>query len=485
MALEKLTDQDIGALIKNRELKVPYKLKKQVKNWLTDQFNLLKPDWDNPNVELDSRLARKVVLLGIDKIYIADKDGNFDPKFVTNVSALLDQRGKLGFSSAKKQFQNFLKRALRISTQSRDKFAPPYNKTISAIQKAIGQNIEFEGDIHHRFPVYVLGQISDRWEAIMHELAGTVWDGKTRQYSKQLIDLINKEFKIPTGDDIRNLDFIKKENLKLHNAVHGMWNKLGFSKEALPKILAKFKTPQELTKFITGPIADALKESEKMVDNVIPFFKGKTAGEIGKFWRTVKKHPRKIAASGVVSLSQISDILGKGAFGATIDVGFDEDVWGAVGRRQKAISVDDIIAQHLAEADIRKESYRAIIQGIVGSAVIGKLGAAKYFANPATAVPFLTYAGIRGADAYYKGRTGEDLATHWGKFQDKRVYDSDKIEAGDRLKGQPLQGEIKQGRKLNPLEKIGRSVKNRTALAGERFNPGEAEFGLSELIYGR
>ena len=485
MALEKLTDQDIRALIKNKELKVPYKLKKQVKTWLTDQFNLLKPDWDNPNVELDSRLARKVVLLGIDKIYIADKDGNFDPKFVTNVSALLDQRGKLGFSSAKKQFQNFLKRALRISTQSRDKFAPPYNKTITALQKAVGHNIEFEGDIHHRFPVYVLGQIADRWEAIMHELAGTVWDGKKRLYSKQLIDLINRKFKIPTGDDIRNLDFIKKENLNLHKAVHKMWNDSGFSKEALPEILAKFKTPQELTEFITGPIADTLKKSEEMVDNVIPFFKGKTAGEIGKFWRTVKENKRKVISGSAISLASLTDMLSRGVIGAGVDVGLDEDVWGAVGRRQKAISEDDIIAQHLAEADIRKESYRAIIQGIVGSAVIGKLGAAKYFANPATAVPFLTYAGIRGADAYYKGRTGEDLATHWGKFQDKRVYDSDKIEAGDRLKGQPLQGEIKQGRKLNPLEKIGRSVKNRTALAGERFNPGEAEFGLSELIYGR
>lgn len=49
------------------------------------------------------------MLLGIDKIHVEDKAGNIDPKFVTNVSALLDERGKLGFSSAKKQFQSFLK----------------------------------------------------------------------------------------------------------------------------------------------------------------------------------------------------------------------------------------------------------------------------------------------------------------------------------------------------------------------------------------
>ena len=480
-------DEQIKQYIKNGVLTVPYGQKKAALAWLSDQFNLLKPDWDNPEVKFDSKLARKVVLLGIDKIHVEDKAGNIDPKFVTNVSALLDERGKLGFSSAKKQFQSFLKRVKRQSAETLDPKTPKYNTILKRLGRAIGQPIDFDGHIHHRFPLYVLGQILDRWEELQHQLAGKKWDGKTYgEYSKQLIRKINKKFGIPTGDDVRNLDFIKTENLKLHDAIHQMWNKLGFSKEVLPLTLQRFDTPEKILEFIEGPVSKVLKDSERMVDGVIPAFKEKTSGELGKFWRNLKKHKGKVIAGGsAISLASLSDIISKGAIGATMDVGLDEDVWGAVGERQKAINEDNIIAQHLAEADIRKESYKAIIQGIAGSAVIGKLGAAKYLSNPYTAVPFLTYAGIRGADAYYKNRTGEDLATHWGKFQDKRVYDSDKIEAGDRLKDQPLQGEIKQGSKLNPLEKIGRSVKNRTALASERFNPDEAEFGLSELIHGR
>ena len=488
-------DEQIKQYIKDGVLTVPYGQKKAVLAWLSDQFNLLKPDWDNPEVKFDSKLARKVVLLGIDKIHVEDKAGNIDPNFVTTVSALLDERGKLGFSSAKKQFQSFLKRVKRQSAETLDPKTPKYNTILKRLGRAIGQPIDFDGHIHHRFPLYVLGQILDRWEALQHQLAGKKWDGKTYgEYSKQLIRKINKKFGIPTGDDVRNLDFIKTENLNLHNAVHRMWDELGFSKEVLPLTLQKFDTPEKILEFIEGPVSKVLKDSERMVDGVIPALKEKTSGELGKFWRNLNKNKGKALAGGVVSLSQLSDIIGKGALGAGIDVGFDKDVWGAVGERQKAISEDDIIAKHLAEAKIRKESYRAIIQGIATSGTLAVLGqtlgtglatGAATTAGSVLAPAFLTYAGLRSADAYYKNRTGEDLATHWGKFQDKRVYDSDKIEAGDRLKDQPLQGEIKQGSKLNPLEKIGRSVNNRTALASERFNPGEAEFGLSELIYGR
>ena len=63
-------DEQIKQYIKDGVLTVPYGQKKAVLAWLSDQFNLLKPDWDNPEVKFDSKLARKVVILGIDKIHV-------------------------------------------------------------------------------------------------------------------------------------------------------------------------------------------------------------------------------------------------------------------------------------------------------------------------------------------------------------------------------------------------------------------------------
>lgn len=116
-----------------------------------------------------------------------------------------------------------------------------------------------------------------------------------------------------------------------------MWDELGFSKEVLPLTLQNLILQKRYWIYRRSSI----KGAERQWKNgrwCYTCFERKTSGELGKFWRNLNKNKGKALAGGVVSLSQLSDIIGKGALGAGIDVGFDKDVWGAVGERQKRLA---------------------------------------------------------------------------------------------------------------------------------------------------
>ena len=156
-----LTDDQVKSLLgEDGTLTIPKNQKKAFLAWLTGQFELLREDWNNPEVIFDSKLARKVTLIGIKKIQVLGEDGVPDPKHITNVSALLDQRGSIGFTSIVKNIKASVNRLRWQKVQTLDPKAPGYNTVPERLERLFpGSGKGFKGHIHHRLPIYVLGSL--------------------------------------------------------------------------------------------------------------------------------------------------------------------------------------------------------------------------------------------------------------------------------------------------------------------------------------
>ena len=426
MALEKLTDEQFNSLIdKDGNLYIPYELKKQVKAKLEEQFQLLQKEWDDPNIEGDSALYRKVVLHGINKIYIQDKAGDAKPKFITNVSALLDGRGRLSFADAKKRFQASLRRVQWESAQTLDpKLKSPgsYRRILPRLTKLLtGKAENFGGHIHHRLPLYVLGKILDQWETVMHERAGKEWDGrKYTDYSTQLIRIINKRLKIPTGNDWRNLDWIKKQDIQLHDQVHAVWDNSGLSKKNIVRLLTvpdaiqgkDYTTVNGILELLNTHVKDTLGASQELVDEVLLLAKDKTSGQLGKFVRDASSAKGGKWKSWLTysSLATGTNIL----IGGAVDAATNPEVLFQAGQlNNKKLS---IFEKAQAQAKLREKALWSAGTGLVTSAAIGKLGAAKYFASPTTAIPFLTWTALEAADAIPEGMGRKGWKQHYANI---------------------------------------------------------------------
>tara|TARA_Y100001963_G_scaffold3351_1_gene4452 strand:+ start:314 stop:1942 length:1629 start_codon:yes stop_codon:yes gene_type:complete len=173
------------------------------------------------------------------------------------------------------------------------------------------------------------------------------------------------------------------------------------------------------------------------------------------------------------------NLLGGGA----IDAATEPEVIGQAARIKRAIEEGDEETKADAIDKLKAEAGWAAVRGFATGAVLGKTGLASKLGPYALAAAPLVAA--QGYDKWLKEYTDKGLGEHYSKFQDKRAPLHDKIEAGDRLKAEPLQGEWGQGTKLNPIQQVGQEIENRKALVKERFNPSRGEWGLSEALYGR
>jgi len=91
-------------------------------------------------------------------------------------------------------------------------------------------------------------------------------------------------------------------------------------------------------------------------------------------------------------------------------------VWHQLGRLQKAKEEGDEETASQATSDLGTEAAFAVGTGLASSALIGKLGLAKYFMNPVTAVPMVGTAAYLGIDAYMEGRDMIGPTQRWANL---------------------------------------------------------------------
>ena len=209
-------------------------------------------------------------------------------------------------------------------------------------------------------------------------------------------------------------------------------------------------------------------------------FSKQRLGRINKYFGTNLVNPSKVGRGILYATG--TGLLNLGLGGA-VDAATEPEVIGQAARIKRAIEEGDEETKADAIDKLKAEAGWAAVRGFATGAVLGKTGLASKLGPYALAsIPLVA---AQGYDKWLKVYTDEGLGEHYSKFQDKRAPLHDKIEAGDRLKAEPLQGELGQGTKLNPIQQIGREIENRKALVKERFDISRGELGLSELLYGR
>lgn len=165
------------------------------------------------------------------------------------------------------------------------------------------------------------------------------------------------------------------------------------------------------------------------------------------------------------------------------------------------------IRSGLAADALRVYGQNAVVGGAQGALLAGSLAALPQFgpgfASAATqlatgltlAAPAIATVGVlQAADGYLKGATGEGLAQHTQKVQTK---------SGSRNAAQvvpqilptpkPVIARTPSGTARlqsykppsNALSALASEARNRIRHAGQVFNPGRGEFGLTELLFGR